>query len=81
MATKDEPLAAIEFNGMDLRALEDIETQIGACRLASEQKTGPKMSAGAQVLSVFLRLVHERLQGYIKELRERMKAKAAATTT
>jgi hypothetical protein len=71
MASKDD-LAAIDFGPMDLRTLEDISTQLGACRLASEQKAGPKMSAGAQVLSVFLRVVEEKLSGFVKDLKARM---------
>jgi hypothetical protein len=35
MASKED-LAVIEFGPMDLRTLEDISTQLGACRLASE---------------------------------------------
>lgn len=75
MATKDD-MAAIEFGPMDLRSLEEISTQLNACKTASEQKTGPKQSAGAQVLSVFLRMVDEKLTTFVKEIRERMKIKA-----
>ena len=65
-------LAVIDFGPMDLRTLEEISTQLGACRLASEQKTGPKQSAGAQILSVFLRVVEEKLSAFVKDLKGRM---------
>jgi hypothetical protein len=77
--SKTTELAVIEFGPMDLRTLEEVSTQLGACRLASEQKTGPKQSAGAQILSVFLRAVDEKLASFVKDLRERMKAKATTT--
>jgi len=68
-------LAVIDFGPMDLRTLEEVATQLGACRTAAEQKTGPKQSAGAQVLSIFLKMVEEKLTAFVKELKARMSAK------
>ncbi len=75
--SKTPELAAVEFGPIDLRTLEEIVTQLGACRVASEQKSGPKQSAGAQVLTVFLRMVEDRLSNFVKELKAKMTVKTA----
>jgi hypothetical protein len=72
-------LAAIEFGPVDLRTLEEISVQLGACKTASEQKSGPGRGSPS-VLSIFLRMVDEKLSGFVKELKERMKTKATTTT-
>lgn len=66
--SKNDTLGAIEFGSADLKALEDISQQVGACRTASEKAGKP-----AHVLAVFLKMVDEKLSGFVKDLRERMK--------
>jgi hypothetical protein len=62
-------LAAVDFGPGDLRTLEEIATQVSACKSASE-----KSGRSAHVLTVFLKMVDEKLSGFLKDLRERMKA-------
>ena len=64
-------LSVIDFGPAELRILEDVSTELSACRTASEQKPGPRSTPN--VLSVFLKMVDERLSGFVKDLRERMK--------
>lgn len=58
----------VDFNGADLKALEEIAEQLAACRAASEKAGRP-----AHVLSVFLKMVDGKLNVFAKDLRERFK--------
>ena len=73
MSKNDVSLSSIEFGSADLKAIEDIAQQVGACRAASEKTGRP-----AHVLAVFLKMVDEKLSTFVKDLRERMKTPRTA---
>lgn len=66
--SKEGPAGTIEFGSADLKTLEEISSQVAACKQASE-----KSGKAAHVLTVFLKMVDEKLTAFVKDLRERMK--------
>jgi len=73
MMAKEEPLTVTDFKPEDLRTLDEIASQVSACKQAAE-----KSGKGASVLVVFLKMVDERMGRFAGELRERMKVAARA---
>lgn len=65
---KDDALEPVQFEPSDLKTLEEIASQLSACKSASE-----KSGKAANVLTVFLKMVDERMAGFVRELRDRMK--------
>ncbi len=66
---KEEALEPVQFGAADLKALEDISSQLSACKSASE-KTGKGTN---NVLTVFLKMVDDRMTGFVREMRDRMR--------
>lgn len=63
-------LSPIEFSAADYARLEEVSTQLGACKTAAE-----KAGKSVHVLSVFLKMTDEKLSAFSKELKERMKGR------
>jgi hypothetical protein len=65
---KDETLEPVQFGAAELKTLEEIASQLSACKSASE-----KSGKAAHVLTVFLKMVDEKMTTFVRELRDRMK--------
>jgi hypothetical protein len=62
-----------DFTSVDMRLLEEIGTQVNACRTASE-----KAGRAANVLTVFLKMTDEKTSAFVKQMRDRLKSAAAS---
>lgn len=65
---KDDVLGPVQFEPADLKTLEEIASQLSACKSASD-----KSGKAAHVLTVFLKMVDERMSTFVGEIRNRMK--------
>lgn len=65
-----QEIASVEFSTADLARLEEVSSQVGACKSAAE-KAGKSVS----VLAVFLKMTDEKLTAFIKEMRDRLKGR------
>lgn len=65
---KDDVLGPVQFETSDLKTLEEIASQLSACKSASD-----KSGKAATVLTVFLKMVDERMSTFVGEIRSRMK--------
>jgi len=63
-----ELMTNIEFTVDDYRRLDDIGTEISACRDVAAQA-----GRSSKALSVFLKMVDDRLSALLKEFKERMR--------
>ena len=72
---KDDALEPVQFGVAELKTLEEIANQLSACKTASERSGKP-----AHVLTVFLKMVDEKMSVFLRDLRDRMKPGARVAT-